>query len=155
MNNNTAQEIKYRGCRIAVFEDAAGSMFYHTVTRIHGRGAEALAVASITRDAAIKAGQMHIDEFLQNHAVVHASRIQPGEFPEANVTFTAAEGDEDRVSSLQVYQGVAIEEYPVIVSKWQPSAQDLERLNNGGGIYLTIVSESLAPVSLTTENPVR
>jgi len=38
-------------------------------------------------------------------------------------------------------------------SFWKPSKEDLDALNNGGGIYVTQCSGSIIPIALSTESP--
>ena len=37
-----------------------------------------------------------------------------------------------------------------IISVWKPSAEDLERLNAGGGVMLVVASRSMPPVYMET-----
>ena len=78
----------------------------------------------------------------------------PATFPEVNFTFTKPEGwTDDQCGDLAVYKGQYNDGMPCIVSKWQPSKEDIEAINRGEGIYLSICSTGMPPVSLFTENP--
>ncbi len=62
------------------------------------------------------------------------------DFPGANHEFEKPQGmRDDQCGTLRVKRGLADvggEMLPVSVSAWKPDADDLERLNNGGFIYL-------------------
>lgn len=78
----------------------------------------------------------------------------PVSFPEQNFTFTKPEGwTDEQCSDLNVWKGHDTNQQPRIISAWKPSKEDLDALNNGGVIYLDIVSSGQPPVSLYTENP--
>lgn len=78
----------------------------------------------------------------------------PVEFPEQNFTFTKpADMTDEQCSSLSVWRGKDQAGTPVIISKWQPSYEDIQAINNGEGIYLMITGVGLPPVSLQTESP--
>lgn len=78
----------------------------------------------------------------------------PTNFPEANFTFTKPNGwTDEQCGDLRVFRGKDSEGVPCIISKWQPSKEDIEAINRGEGIYLSIVSTGMPPVSLFTENP--
>lgn len=77
----------------------------------------------------------------------------PVDFKEANFTFTKPQGwTDEQCGSLQVYRESA-GGYQIIISKWQPNKEDIEKINNGGAIYLAIHSHEMPPVSLQTESP--
>lgn len=78
----------------------------------------------------------------------------PHSFPEQNFTFTKPKGwTNEQCSDLNVWRGNDTEGNPQIISYWKPSKEDLDALNNGGGIYLNICGSGMPPVSLQTENP--
>lgn len=78
----------------------------------------------------------------------------PVDFKEANLTFgKPADMTDEQCSSLRVWVGNNPDQFPVIISKWQPSKEDIETINKGEGIYLTVTGSSMPPVSLFTENP--
>lgn len=75
------------------------------------------------------------------------------EYPEANHRFGKPAGwTDEECGTLPAFLGTR-EGRPVIITKWQPSLEDLNELNNGGAIYLEIVSGCLPPIDLYTENP--
>lgn len=80
-------------------------------------------------------------------------------FDQANFTFgKPADMTDEQCSSLHVWKGEAPMDdqgtlIPVIISKWQPSKEDIEAINRGEGIYLSITGSGMPPVSLFTENP--
>lgn len=83
----------------------------------------------------------------------------PVSFPEANMTFQKPQGwTDEQCSDLHVWKGdCPIDDngtlMPTIISKWQPSKEDIEAITNGEAVYLYITGGSMPPVSLGTENP--
>lgn len=78
----------------------------------------------------------------------------PHNFDESNFTFTKPKGwTDEQCSDLPVFRGKYEDGTPVIISYWKPNKEDLDAMNNGEGIYLSIVGEGMPPVSLFTENP--
>lgn len=83
----------------------------------------------------------------------------PVTFPESNFVYTKPAGwTDEQCSDLPVWKGEApIDEAgtkaPMIISKWQPSKEDIEAINRGEGIYLSITGNGMPPVSLFTESP--
>ncbi len=78
----------------------------------------------------------------------------PTDFPEANFTFTKPESmTDEECSDLRVFKGSYHDGTPVIISKWQPSKEDIEAINRGEGIFLLITGLGMPPVSIFTENP--
>ena len=73
-------------------------------------------------------------------------------FKQANTVFNAPEGSND-IAPLKAFVGTSREGYPLIISKWNLSKEDIETINAGGSIYLCMYSHNLPPVLLTTENP--
>lgn len=83
----------------------------------------------------------------------------PVTFDKANFTFgKPASMTDEQCASLHVWKGECPVDgngtmMPVIISKWQPSKEDIEEINNGGAVYLSITGHGMPPVSLFTENP--
>lgn len=83
----------------------------------------------------------------------------PVTFNEANFTFGKPPSmSDEQCASLHVFRGSApIDEQgtlmPVVISKWQPSREDIDAINNGEPIWLSITGTGMPPVSLFTENP--
>lgn len=83
----------------------------------------------------------------------------PVTFDQANFTFgKPPDMTDEQCSSLHVYKGECpVNEQgtmmPVIISKWQPSKEDIEAINKGAAIFLSITGQGMPPVSLFTENP--
>lgn len=73
-------------------------------------------------------------------------------FDEANCIMKAPESMPDCMD-LKTWRGNQQDGTPVVISKFQPSKEDLEELNRGGSIYLYVIGVSMPPVSLQTENP--
>jgi len=78
----------------------------------------------------------------------------PIEFEQCNFTFTKPEGmTDEECFSLPVFKGKDAAGYPVIISCWKFSKEDLEEIQRTGCVYLTICSQGMPPVSLQTEPP--
>lgn len=78
----------------------------------------------------------------------------PVDFLESNFTFgKPVDMTDEQCSSLRVWKGISTDGFHTIVSKWMPSKEDIENINRGEGIYLSITGHGMPPVSLQTENP--
>jgi len=78
----------------------------------------------------------------------------PTDFPEANFTFNKpANMTDEQCSDLRVWKGSNTDGFPVIISRWQFSKEDLEEIQRTGFIYLTITGQGMPPVGLQTEYP--
>lgn len=75
--------------------------------------------------------------------------MNPVKFPESNAKFVAGRGDEDRVSTVHGYTGEHIfpdgSKAPLIITAWEPDEEDLQRLQNGGYIYISMLVDRLPP----------
>lgn len=84
----------------------------------------------------------------------HATNMNAEQFEQANITYGPPEGvSEAHVHSIPAFVG-AIEGGPFdgshyTVVAWRPDEKDLERLNNGGVVYLSVVG-GLMPHFLCT-----
>lgn len=61
---------------------------------------------------------------------------------------------DDQCGTLRVQRGIYDlkgEKTPISISAWKPSPEDLERLNNGGLIYLNVFGNGHPMVSINTE----
>lgn len=59
-------------------------------------------------------------------------------------------GKHEEMACLRVVDAIYPDGTKGVISYWMPTPDDLERLNNGGGIYL-IVLGAIAPTLLTTD----
>ena len=76
------------------------------------------------------------------------------DFKESNFTYRKpAHLQDDECCDLRVFKGNTVQGYPCIVSVWYANKEDLEALNAGKPIYLTLLSNEMPPVSMQTENP--
>lgn len=76
------------------------------------------------------------------------------DFPESNFTFTRPEDmPEEDCGDLKVFRGVDEKGYPIIISHWKPTPEEIEDIKNGKGIYLNIYGKGMPPVSLQTAYP--
>ena len=85
--------------------------------------------------------------------------MQPTNFPEANVPEIKKPDSwtDEECSSIPAWAGNTVlpggREVHGFITYWMPTPEDLERLNNGGGIYMSTISNKLVPAMLMTENP--
>lgn len=78
----------------------------------------------------------------------------PTTFEGSNFTFTKPKDiTDDQCMDLPVFKGHTTDGFPVIISCWKFSKEDLEEIQNTGCIYLSITGNGMPPVSLFTENP--
>jgi hypothetical protein len=78
----------------------------------------------------------------------------PVDFPERNFVYGKPLGwTDEQCSDLPVFKGNTTDGFPVIISCWKFSKEDLEEIQRTGKIYLSITSDGMPPVSLFTENP--
>lgn len=76
------------------------------------------------------------------------------DFPEANFTFTKpADMTDEQCMPLQVWKGKDQEGFPLIISKWSLSAEDMAEIQKSGTVYLIITGTGMPPVSLHVETP--
>lgn len=78
----------------------------------------------------------------------------PVAFPEANSTFGPPEGvAESQVATVPAFtgevKGGSMDGAPLVVTAWQPTAEELEELIQGGKLYLTVLG-GLPPHCITT-----
>jgi hypothetical protein len=72
---------------------------------------------------------------------------------------TLAEGQDEyetikvRRDITEVWHGDTPHPVPCMVAEIKPSPEDLERLANGGSLYLQILGQSWPPVAITTVDP--
>lgn len=74
--------------------------------------------------------------------------MQPITFPEVNHVMTKEGCFDLPVCGTRYADG-----RPVLISYWKPSKEDLDSLNNGGGIYLFVEGVGLPPLNLDTISP--
>lgn len=82
----------------------------------------------------------------------------PTDFPERNFVYTKPKNmTDEQCSDLPVWKGPATDEngvtFPVIISKWKLSKEDLEEIQRTGVIYLSVTGDVQPPVSVFTEYP--
>lgn len=78
----------------------------------------------------------------------------PTTFNGSNFTFTKPQGmTDEQCMDLPVYKGKDSDGFPVIISCWRFSKEDLEEIQKTGSMYLCITGHGMPPVSLFTENP--
>lgn len=78
----------------------------------------------------------------------------PTSFEQSNFVFTKpADMTDEECGDLPVWKGTATDGFPVIISLWKLSKEDLEEIQKTGSIWLSITGQGMPPVSLFTENP--
>lgn len=80
--------------------------------------------------------------------------MMPVDFKEANFTFLKPKGmTDDECGDLRVFLGKYPDETPCIISKWRPNKEDIEAINAGQPIWVSVIGTQTPPISLFTENP--
>lgn len=81
--------------------------------------------------------------------------MTPQDFEQANFTFGKPDSmTDEQCGSLRVFRGKDTEtDIDVIVSQWQPSVEELERIKRGEPIFLTVYGRGMPAVSLSGHNP--
>ena len=75
------------------------------------------------------------------------------DFQEANTTFSKPDSmTDEQCSPLRAYVGQDEDVGPFIVTAWLPNAEDIDAILAGRPIVLTILSNSMPPVSLHTQD---
>ena len=78
----------------------------------------------------------------------------PTTFEGSNFTFTKPKDmTDEKCMDLPVFKGQTTDGFPVIISCWKFSKEDLEEIQKTGCIFLSITGHGMPPVSLFTENP--
>lgn len=83
----------------------------------------------------------------------------PVDFEERNFVYGKPAGmTDEQCCDLPVWKGSApVDEqgtlYPVIISCWKLSKEDLEEVQRTGCLWLSITGNGMPPVSIFTENP--
>ena len=81
------------------------------------------------------------------------------DFPEANTTFVRPADMQDTCGDLKVLRAIEFlgekkEEFPVIISCWQLTDDDLENLmKNGSKVWLHVTGNGMPPVRIHTDDP--
>lgn len=78
----------------------------------------------------------------------------PVDFPEANFTYTRPlDMTDEECNSLRVFKGITLDGFPCVISKWQPSHEDIKAILSGAAVYLNVTGQGMPPVALFTECP--
>lgn len=80
----------------------------------------------------------------------------PIKFPESNIAFRPPPDlEESQCGTVHGFtgeiQGGSCDGCPVLVVAYRPTAEELEAINNGACIYLSMISDGLPPHFLTTD----
>lgn len=75
--------------------------------------------------------------------------MRPVDFDGRNSTHVGGEGVGDLPTAKVRYEDGTLG----VVSAWEPSAEDLDRLLSDGVIYLSVLGGAQPPVLLSTRNP--
>lgn len=78
----------------------------------------------------------------------------PTSFDESNAVLgKPADVDHDDCSCLAVLKTENVKGFPVVVSCWKMSAEELEEINRTGRVWLTVMGLSMPPVILNGVKP--
>jgi hypothetical protein len=78
----------------------------------------------------------------------------PVDFDESNKIFVKPPNmTDEECTDLPTFQGVDTSGFPVIISCWKLSYEDLQEIQKTGKIWLSITGNGMPPVSVFTENP--
>ncbi len=75
--------------------------------------------------------------------------MEASSFDEANVALAAPAGMETDCTSLSVFRGVDQKGYPVVVSAWKLTEEEIKDLLAGKRLWLIINGVTMPPVALT------
>lgn len=83
--------------------------------------------------------------------------MQPIKFPQANFNWAKPNGTTDeQVGGLPAWKGKEQDsDWPVSISVWEVTPEDLERIKNSGKIYLRVYGEGHPVVSIDSKDPWR
>jgi hypothetical protein len=91
---------------------------------------------------------------ITHHITNKITDMLPTTFEGSNFTFTKPKDmTDEQCSDLTVFKGKTEDGFPVIISCWRFSKEDLETIKETGCIYLSINGNCMPPVSLFTESP--
>lgn len=73
------------------------------------------------------------------------------DFIEANVTYGKPKGmTDEQCHSIRAMKAITDDGFPIIVTVWMPSKEDIDAINAGRPVILRIVGEIMPPVSIYT-----
>jgi len=80
----------------------------------------------------------------------------PSNFDESNcVLDKPPELTVDECDCLSVFRGTDSNNFPIVISCWKLTKEELERVNKTGRIYLGVIGDTMPPVWLDGMNPFR
>lgn len=72
-------------------------------------------------------------------------------FPESNITFNKPQSmTDEECYSVSAYAGKDSDGRPFVNTVWMPNKEDIEAINAGRGIILSITGSGMPPVALFT-----
>lgn len=78
----------------------------------------------------------------------------PSTFPQSNHVFDKPAGMTDRLcEALCVFCGVNPEGFPIVVSCWKPTAEELAEINRTGRVWLMTWGRTMPPVTVLGLTP--
>lgn len=83
----------------------------------------------------------------------------PTSFPQQNFIFSKPKDmTDEQCMDLSVWKGETTDfetgqDFPVIISCWKLSKEDLDEIQKTGVVWLSITGKGMPPVSMFTENP--
>lgn len=80
--------------------------------------------------------------------------MKPVDFPEKNFTFGPPPGvSEAEVGNMPCYKGKESDGWPVIISAWKPTTEELEEINRTGLVWVRNYSTGMHPISISGHTP--
>lgn len=80
--------------------------------------------------------------------------MSPIKFEECNFTFLKPEDmTDEECGSLEVCRCTDHHGFPVIISCWNLTQEEIDEVQQTGKIWLTVTGESMNPVNLQVERP--
>lgn len=80
--------------------------------------------------------------------------MNPINFPESNRTYVKPDSmTDEQCGDLHVFVGVDLDGFPMILSKWELTPEELKQVNETGTVWLKVVDTGLSPVAVFTQSP--
>lgn len=80
--------------------------------------------------------------------------MKPIPFPQQNMEYNKPTLMTDaQCNTLPAFKGEDSEGFPVVISCWELSEEDITQLVKTKTVYLTVVSRGMPPISLQVETP--
>jgi len=74
-------------------------------------------------------------------------------FDQSNTIMGPPSDMRDSCTAIPAFRGDHDEDGPVVITRWHPSQEEVEALESGGDLYLTVYGKGMPPVHLGTADP--